>query len=54
MNWLITQLESPSTHNALAALSSALIPILPPNVGLIATGVFAILATIIPEHGETK
>lgn len=52
MNWFLKQLTSPSTHNALAAVSASLTPIIPPPYGIAATAFFALLGTIIPESGE--
>lgn len=52
MNWLIKQITSPSTHNALAAFSASITPLIPPPYGVAATAFFALLGVLIPEPGE--
>lgn len=49
IEWVMLRAKEPSTHAALAVLAMAMIPILPANVGLIATGVFGLLGVALKE-----
>lgn len=52
MNWLLNQLATPSTHNAIAAVFAAATPYIPQPWGMIATAFFAALGIVVPEPGE--
>jgi len=51
-SWIVTQLASPSTHNAIAVAATALQSLIPPPWNIIAPLFFAFLGVVIPEQGE--
>lgn len=56
LDWIWTQVKSPTTYASLAAFVASLMTlnVIDPHVGAVATGVLSALGILVKEAGEGK